>query len=136
MLATLCKKPRKTRKAQKWKLTIQAWSVFCPPADARFTRIVNFGSEIGCFRKHDAFVCLDAIGPIFMKTRVNDQTKMVRTGAVAKALGVSGRAVNEWCHAGSLAAFVLPGQKHWRIKIRDAAAFAKKHGLPFDARKL
>lgn len=88
------------------------------------------------FPKVQNFCSLDAIGPLFMKTRVGDPTKMVRTGAVARALGVSGRAVNEWCHAGSLAAFVLPGQKHWRIKIRDAAAFAKKHGLPFDARKL
>ncbi len=61
---------------------------------------------------------------------------MVRTGTIAKAMGVTGRSVRMWCESGRLKATVYPGEKHYRVMVRDALEFAKTNALRFDVFQL
>lgn len=57
--------------------------------------------------------------------------KMIGTGAIAKAMGVTPKTVAKWCDLGYLRHTLLPASKRRRVRLGDARMFAKQHGHPF-----
>jgi excisionase family DNA binding protein len=55
----------------------------------------------------------------------------VSVGYIAKRCGVSNTTVLRWIASGEIQAFRLPGG-HYRIDIREFAAFREKYNIPDD----
>lgn len=63
---------------------------------------------------------------------MNTEQKMIGTGEIAKAMGVTPKTVAKWCDLGYLKFTVLPASKRRRVRLGDARMFAKQHGQPFN----
>lgn len=74
--------------------------------------------------------------PKFAGRNPNGASLSHTTGAIGRAMGVTGRAVYAWCQDGLMKASVIPGQRRLRIREQDARVFASRYGFKFNKAKL
>ncbi len=61
---------------------------------------------------------------------MQNRTKSLTTGEIAKQCGVNQRTVIRWIERGQLKAYQLPGRGDNRVQPQDLLLFLQQHGMP------
>ena len=58
--------------------------------------------------------------------------RVLTTGRLASLIDVSARSIAKWIDSGLLVGYRTPASRERRVRIEEALAFARRHGLPSD----